>query len=395
MSLKAIMLPGSVSRRAGGLFTSVRRLSECLSDSDSATVEVVGHTDDSTATDLSSWKNPPHLLKSKNRLGLVRELIVQLEKIAPDIVHTQFLWSYGSAATLKWVNKKSGRLHMISPRGMLDPWALRQSRIKKRIAGSLFESRHLRSAGCLHALCRSEADAIRKAGLTNPVCTIPNGIDLPYIARQSIANGGDADGRKRMLFLGRIHPKKGLFELIRAWSSAAQHLKDWKLTIAGWDDGGHLNGLQELVNDCNLDRSIDFFGPAYGEEKERLLSAADAFILPSFSEGLPMSVLEAWAYRLPVLMTNECNLPEGFSQECALKVKPDESSLARSLVAFSNANHVDRFEMGMRGRQLVERSFTWEKVASQMRDVYLWQCGAGVQPDCVITLRQKVFSPAA
>lgn len=386
------MLPGSVSRKAGGLFTSVRRLSESLSEIEDVEVKVVGHEDDSTATDISAWNNPPDVLDSNNRFSLIRELGDVLDKSGVDIVHTQFLWSYASAATLKWAGRNAGRPHIISPRGMLDPWALQQSRLKKFLARALFESRHLKSAGCLHALCRSEADAIRQSGLANAICTIPNGIDLPHLTRQSRKT---TDAKKRMLFLGRIHPKKGLFPLIRAWSSASQQLKDWKLTIAGWDDGGHLESLQELATDCRSDTTIEFFGPAYGEEKQRLLSSADAFILPSFSEGLPMSVLEAWAYELPVLMTSECNLPEGFSQECAVRVDPDETSLARSLVAFSAANSSDIATMGNRGRQLVEQSFTWEKVAAQMREVYLWQCGAGVRPEFVDSPGKKNHGRAA
>ncbi|MFM8716907.1 MAG: glycosyltransferase [Spartobacteria bacterium] len=116
-----------------------------------------------------------------------------------------------------------------------------------------------------------------------------------------------------------------------------------------------------------------FFGSAFGEEKEALLRSADAFILPSFSEGLPMSVLEAWSYGLPVVMTPECNLPEGFASDAALEIRSVEGSFQgfqhglRALLEMSGAQRGSR---GMRGRRLVEERFTWPKVAAQMKALY-------------------------
>jgi poly(glycerol-phosphate) alpha-glucosyltransferase len=122
---------------------------------------------------------------------------------------------------------------------------------------------------------------------------------------------------------------------------------------------------------------VVFYGPAFGEQKEALLRSAEAFILPSFSEGLPMSVLEAWSYGLPVVMTPECNLPEGFAKQAALEFRTREGSFQgldfsfqhglRSLIEMTE---VQRWEMGMRGRRLVEEKFTWPKVAAQMKEIF-------------------------
>src|SRR5438094_7691198 len=122
---------------------------------------------------------------------------------------------YMSAATLSW-HRAHHRPYMISPHGMLDPWAMRNSWWKKRLARVLYEDQHVRKASCLRALCQSEAESMRAFGLRNPICIIPNGIDLP-----TVVNGSDLSiegqlseqrkpGGKTLLYLGRIHPKKGL-----------------------------------------------------------------------------------------------------------------------------------------------------------------------------------------
>jgi hypothetical protein len=122
---------------------------------------------------------------------------------------------------------------------------------------------------------------------------------------------------------------------------------------------------------------VVFYGPAFGKDKDALLRSADAFILPSFSEGLPMSVLEAWSYGLPVVMTLECNLPEGFASDAALEIRSGEGSFKGSDFSFQHGlrallemSRAERGSMGMRGRRLVEDRFTWPKVAEQMKEVY-------------------------
>jgi poly(glycerol-phosphate) alpha-glucosyltransferase len=117
---------------------------------------------------------------------------------------------------------------------------------------------------------------------------------------------------------------------------------------------------------------VVFWGPAFGEEKEVLLRSGAAFVLPSFSEGLPMSVLEAWAYGLSVVMTPECNLPEGFASGSALEIRNSEMGNAKweGLRVLLGMSDSDRIEMGRRGRRLVEEKFTWPKVAAQMKQLY-------------------------
>lgn len=283
--------------------------------------------------------------------------------------------------------------YVVTPHGMLDPWALAHRRWKKRLAGLAFETRHLRGAACLHALCVSELGAIRAAGFKNPVCVIPNGVEpapqghdvVPPAWRREIP------GRAAiLLFLGRLAPQKGLPDLLRGFAKAraisagqVPSGRPWHLVIAGWGEAEHSEGLRRLAHELGLDPVVHFVGPQFGEAKERTLAAADAFILPSVSEGLPIAILEAWSARLPVLMTPRCNLPEGFATGAAMRVDPEPESLARGLLDLFDLPLAQRHEMGKRGAQLVATHFSWPGAAAKMEAVYRWVLDLGDRPDTV------------
>jgi poly(glycerol-phosphate) alpha-glucosyltransferase len=273
---------------------------------------------------------------------------------------------------------------------MLEPWALQNARWKKRIATLLYEGRHLHGAACLRALCEAEAQSIRAYGVRAPISVIPNGVDLPQLTESSeveparLAFRTFAQGRKILLYLGRLHPKKNVANLIQAWkqifNSHPSDREDWVLAIAGWDQAGH---ERELKTDCGLMAGVRFFGPLFGPEKDAAYRACDAFVLPSLSEGLPMAVLEAWAYGKPVLMTPECNLPEGFATDAAIKIDTTANGIARGLMQWIEMTDSDCAAMGERGRALVAEKFSWPRVGEQMRSVYEWVLGGGAPPDSV------------
>src|ERR1019366_7101432 len=196
-------------------------------------------------------------------------------------------------------------------------------------------------------------------------------------------------GRKVLLFLSRIHPKKGLVNLLRAWSSILHSqpsiLDSWCLAVAGWDQGGHLEELRMLSAECGIKDSVLFLGPQFGEDKVACYRNCDAFILPSFSEGLPMVILEAWAHGKPVLMTPECNLPEGFAANAAIRIEPNVESIVQALEQLLQSPSSDLCSLGANGRALVAEKFAWPKIAADMKSVYEWVLGGGAKPSCVQT----------
>ncbi len=380
------ILTASVSRRAGGMLEAMRGLTGALRGSPGVEVRVLGLADDDTQRDLPAWDGVPvdaAPVKGPQWFGYAPSLATALLESGPDLVHVHGLWMYPSVACLKWA-RQTRRPYLIAPHGMLDPWALRNSAWKKRLAGWAYQSAHLKRAACLHALCESEAVAMRAFGLRNPVCVIPNGIEPPPAAIAGRAPWEDAvpEGAKVLLYLGRLHPKKNLASLLRAWrivaGNSARRSDEWRLVLAGWDQGGYAGQLESLALELGVEGSVHIVGPQYGEAKHASFRRASAFVLPSLSEGLPMAVLEAWSHGLPVLMTAECNLPEGLQAGAALALSTEAAGIAGALADFFGMPEGTRSRMGTCGKALVRQRHDWRVIAEQLIAVYKWVLGGPV-----------------
>ena len=392
--MNTISVTGSLSRNAGGLFESVRRLHQSLAEIPSVNVSVFGLRDEFTEVDLPLWQPVPTRAFSiigPNRFGFAPGLNKALLELDCEIAHTHGIWMYLSVAMTK-MHRRRRVPYLVSAHGMLDQWAMRNSFWKKRVAHAGYEGVHLRNASCLRALCAAEAQAFRECGLGNPVCIIPNGIDLPTLDGDHLsALGGPvkalkASGRRILLYLGRLHPKKGLPNLLVAWSKIQKEKQggeEWALAIAGWDEIGHESDLKKLASDLGILTSVTFLGPQFNEAKMSCYFQCDAFILPSFSEGVPMVVLEAWAYGKPVLMTAECNLPEGFAANAAIRITTAVEGIEDGLRQLFGMGDADRLTIGGRGKEIATGKYSWSRIAAEMKGVYDWVLGGGTTPECV------------
>jgi len=414
--LKTLFLSPSLSRNLGGIYEIIRSLSAELQRS-GVDVQALGLIDEGWASDQKNWGSVPtraFAFSGPRIFGFSSVLRNEVLKSDADLLHLHALWMHTSVIASDWA-RCTKRPYIVTPNGMLEPWALRNSGWKKKIAALLYEDRMLKGATCLQANTEKELADFRAYGLTNPIALIPNGVEIPEESKgERLKAKGENGGRNTLLFLGRIHPKKGLSNLIRAFEKALDSRIStldfpWQLVIAGWDQGGHEAELMKLCDELGikskklkvegekvvsdialasglstLDSEIIFFGPAFGDDKKSLLRCADAFVLPSFSEGLPMSVLEAWSYRLPVVMTPECNLPEGFAADAAIRIDTGVESITQGLDSLFSMSASDLQAMGARGRTLVEERFTWKTVAAQMREVYDWMLGGGETPSSVV-----------
>lgn len=363
----------------------MRPLADALGKS-GTDVQVIAGYDRDSARDQPTWgKTEVKLCRvvGPAALGLQPKLLTTIQHEAPDVVHLHGLWMYPSLATSRW-SERAARPRVVSPHGMLDHWALSQSAWKKRLVASLYERRNLQGAACLHALNAAEYQAIRAFGLTAPVAIIPNGVDTDEAGRDYSPPpwvGGLPLGARVLLFLGRLHPKKGLPDLIISMAKIGEaRLNSWYLVIAGWDQGGHEKELRRLAAAHGLSNRVRFVGPQFGEDKSATLAHVDAFVLPSRSEGLPMAVLEAWSFRLPVLMSDACNLPDGYANGAASRLSLDPSTMAADIERFLEMGSAQLNAMGNAGRALVEKRFTWPSAATKINDVYAWCCGRGPKP---------------
>ena len=343
---------------------------------------VIGLDDKDAESDRPLWGKIETMamhVRGPRGFGYAPDMSKTIKLQNPNILHVHGLWMYSSIAAIGWA--RHGKPYVVSPHGMLDPWALRNSRLKKHVSAALYENRHLRGAACLHALNLAEAQAVRAYGLKNPICVIPNGVELPDETEVSYPKK-----RRYLLYLGRLHPKKGLPLLIEAWSRMQRSAVEagWHLRIAGWDQNGHQSELEALAEKHHVDASISFVGPQFGQAKARCFQEASAFILPSFSEGLPMSVLEAWSWRLPVVMTPNCNFTEGGMAEAAIMTNTDVEGVTEALCQLISMSSRELDDMGARGRQLVEQQFQWPPLVQKMTQVYDWILGSGPRPSCVL-----------
>jgi glycosyltransferase involved in cell wall biosynthesis len=390
--MKIAYLLNSVSRKAGGLFEICKRLAQTTCREKE--IVVLGMEDEFTKTDVIQWAPlrptvfPPVFARS---FGYALGYSQYLAEVCPDIAHVHGLWTYPSFAGYRW-HRRTKRPLIYTAHGMLAPWALRNSAWKKRLVRALWEDAAHRSAACFHVNSEAEYLMLRQHDLRNPICIIPNGIDLPAGQSSEVSSlvsdlASVARGRNLLLYLGRLHRKKNLLNLIRAWKEALNShpsiLNSWMLAIAGWDQGGHEAQLRQLTTDLRLLTSIIFLGPRFGADRDACYRACDAFVLPSLSEGLPMTVLEAWAYAKPVLMTSECNLPEGFVAGAALQTGTTSKQIAARLKQLVEMSDDDRKAMGARGRALVAETFSWPRIGEQMRWVYEWVLGGGTAPETI------------
>jgi poly(glycerol-phosphate) alpha-glucosyltransferase len=289
-----------------------------------------------------------------------------------EIIHLHSLWMYPSLILSKTKSVKK----IISPHGMLDNWALNNGKLKKKISLFLFEKKNLKTASCIHALCYQEYLDIRKINTTTPVAIIPNGINLPeeiVVKRRS---------KKYILFLARLHPKKGLDNLIEAWANI--NTQDWELWIVGPDEGEYEYKIQKKNKILQTGKKkIIFINGVFGKEKEKIYREASSFILPSFSEGLPMTILEAWSYKLPVLMTKECNLENAFGKNAAFEILSSIEGIEEGIVNVINMEPRLLKKIGDNGFELVKSVYTWEVVSRKMVKMYSWVLKEIDKPDFI------------
>jgi poly(glycerol-phosphate) alpha-glucosyltransferase len=387
-SLRVGLVTAHLTRAGGGVFTSVRQFAKALNASDAGVeAEVFGPA--LTGEEFSDWA--PIVPRMAPPVGpaffaYAPGLLKQMTWAGLDVVHLHGLWMHTSAVTRAFT-RKTGKPHIISPHGMLDPWALHNSGWKKRLAAAVFENANIKEAACLHALNAAEAESIRDYGYGGPVCVIPNGVSVPPADSTPPKmpwwkkTGPEI---KTLLYLGRIHPKKGLPNLLAGWSRIDPDLRRrWRLVIAGWDERRHLLSLRRMAKTLEIEASIISPGPLFGDEKQATFHYCDGFILPSLSEGLPMTLLEAWAYGKPVLMTPQCNLPEGFEAGAAVRIEATEESITRRVTQFMTMDDEERRQMGANGRALVSRKYAWPVIAAEMGAVYKWLAEEGPKPDSV------------
>ena len=358
------LLSSWVSRRNGGVFEAVVAQAEMLRALGAQPV-VLGLREEDSEADAWRLDGVETRLVDPSGpgfLGYAPELAGTLEKAELDLLHLHGIWQYPSHAARQWA-KRTGKPLVISPHGMLDPWITRRNAWKKHLARAAWERSAWQSASAFHALTDAEAQDIAHETRGTRVATIPNPAP-PLSSPSDMPRGPNA------LYLGRIHEKKNIGALIAAWLEVRDQLpEDASLTIAGWGDDA---GIEMLENAMMGHRGagIDFVGTAFGSQKAALFDLARFLVLPSFSEGLPMAVLESWAAGVPTIMTSHCHLPEGFANGAALQCGTDRASIAETLVEGLTMPESEWEEMAEAARKLAGGPFAPVTIAGKWELLY-------------------------
>jgi glycosyltransferase involved in cell wall biosynthesis len=300
-----------------------------------------------------------------------------------DGVHIHGLWEQSTYIAAR-AARTLGKPYLISAHGMLDRWALANKKWKKRVYATFSEHANVRRASCLHALTLTEAEDYRRFGATCPIAIIPNAVQIPsYVTSDAFLTAfPKLRGKRIVLFLGRIHFKKGLDILVRSWAKLAKQFPETSLVIAGPDSQGLRRSVEDLVNTQGIADQVLFTGMLDQKAKWSALAAADCFVLPSHSEGFSASVLEAMGMGLPVIVSRQCNIPDVLEFQAGWVIEPEVDDLTSALRWFLNTSSTSNNEMGERGRQLVRTRYNWRSVAGKMSVVYQWLAG-GPRPQSV------------
>lgn len=380
-SLNAIHVVSGIGQDSGGPTYSVTRLCESLNEVGCSTRLAAlssGQDDvDSHRSLFKPWASLP-------RLGIAPEmrrwLKLQTRQNPRTIIHNNGLWMMPNVYSGWAVAQVPSCKLVLSPRGMLSSVAWRRSGSKKQVFWWLFQRRVLQRADCFHATSEAEFADIRRMGYSQPVIVLPNGIDIPPRITKPTPN--DKTQGRTLLYLGRIHPIKGLDILIRAWGLLEAKFPGWSLQIAGPDQGGYLSSLESLARSTGASR-IHFAGPVYGEDKFRLLRTADLSVLPSLSENFGMTVAEALAVGTPVVVSKGAPWKGLLLHDCGWWVEPSVDSFRAALAEAMVTPQVEMEAKGMNGLHWMQRDFSWSKIATDMAASYEWLLNGGIKPDCI------------
>lgn len=299
-----------------------------------------------------------------------------LVQAKPDLVHIHGLWRTPTRIAPLLASK--GIPYIVTPHGMLDSWALRNSKWKKQLVFNLWEKRVLSKAACIHAICAAEFQSIRVLFPHAPISVIPNGVDFQLNLHSNLVDtpppwaGLFPNHSKVLLFFGRYHAKKGIQQLLSSWKQVCVNAKtsNWHLVFIGYGDDGALHKQVTHLKNKRQIENVHVLGPSFGVDRISAFLAADAFILPSFSEGLPMAAIEAMSFSTPCLLSTACNLQDAFECSAALHAEPDQQSLITSLLCLFSIPSEKLLALGSKGRDYVEVRFNWTRVCSDINDMY-------------------------
>ena len=364
--IRILFIIPTYSHEGAGLTEAARGLAEQLVRNADLSVMAIALNGSGTQADMSDWSEIETYSLRNSGLGFSTMLSRTISEINPNIIHIHGLWLGIGVQAAFWAIRNNVQ-YFVSPHGMMDEWAWNKSRYRKLIYFYLFQRRVLLNSAILHSLNEEESSSVKNILPNKESIIIPNGI---CVEDYKSASHNISDTNK-LLFLGRLDPKKSVLELVIAWSELLDEGKanGWTLEVAGSGNVKYEELLRKAAGK-HLDKGIIFKGHVRGAKKIECFRNATAFVLASKSEGLPVVILEAWASSLPVAISKECNLSNSLDLGISFEVFSEKRKLKKSLGKFIKLDNSKLEAMGNNSLEYVNQHYSWVSIAGQFTRLY-------------------------
>lgn len=378
--INVIHIVPTITQEADGVADVVRNLCECMNNTTIGSCRLVT-LDRTGSADFPnyvkafplSW-GPPRLGRSlKMKYWINNE--TQIGKI--NIIHSHGLWMMPNVYASK--RMASGTYLIASPHGMLSSWSLKRNFILKFFFWWLFQLSALKLTACIHATSEMEYQDIRKLGFKQPVCIIPCGVNMPAFIQNK------AGPQRQLLFLSRMHPKKGVNILLEAWSEVEEIFPGWDLILVGPDNDGYLEEMKMLASKLRIKRAY-FKGALFGKSKLQAYRDASLYVLPTHSENFGITVAEALAAGTPAIVTNGAPWAGLKTEGAGWSIEIGVAPLVFCLKDALSRSPEELNSMGKIGYEWMKRDFSWEEISSQFLITYEWIINGGEAPSWVKTV---------
>lgn len=307
-----------------------------------------------------------------------REIARYLKEEKFHLIQIQSMWDWPYHKVMVEA-RKLGIPYIVTPRGMLEPWSLSQKKWKKKLAWWLYQRNDVQKSACVFTTAKMEAEHVSALGITTCKAVIPNGIETDsYPCKTPI----DVV-KKQVLFLSRVHVKKGIELLFDAWKRIHSEFAGWQLLVIGNGEAEYIHSLENRVENLGLKDCIKILPPVFGNDKIQIYQESALFCLPSYSENFGMAIAEAMSCGTPVITTTNCpwNILNDTKTGWCIDLNVD--NLKRALREALSMNPTELYDMGQKASKLIYENFDYRNVTRKTLKLYEWLLNGGEKPEFV------------
>ena len=360
--MKIIHYIPSIDRMAGGISTYMQVLAKPLGTM--AEVHIMTHASENP---LPMENCKVHdIPRYRPFSGVWKKAVVDLlDSVRPDIVHVNCCWT-PDCAIIQRLAQKRGYKVVLTPHGMLEPWILKRHYWTRKVPALwLYQKAAVQRADCVQATAESERDNLLKLGYNSNIKVVRLGIDA-----ESIEMKRSWKKSRQILFLSRVHVKKGINFLVEAADVLRNELQGYKILVAGEGDADYVEAMKRMICDRGLQDIVQLIGGVYGDEKWRLFQTSDFFVLPTHSENFGLAIAESLASGTPVITTVGTPWNDLNDTNSGAWIEIGTQPLTDTLRKFLALSDEELETMGRNGRKLIETKYSAHVMAEQMMEVY-------------------------